>query len=199
MKRWEFYREWARRSFAGPYAVAELAGFILAIIGGAVSQFVPQVGPTVSLLLWAVPLALFGLAFIWAWLAAPYDMHRDLVTAHAVELAKLAPTNGGRQRRKEIAEMLGRALGEGTSLFNRKISSDQEFAVLFGTYDTWLESTCRRIREAISETEELMFKAITSRRAADYIPSFNQAHNDLKGEMHVYLDKLRALYQRYAD
>jgi hypothetical protein len=78
MKWYTFYGKWFCTAFWNAFGIASAVGFALTVAGGAWAYFQPNANPTVTLMIWLIPLFVFlGTAAV-ALICAPYVMYRGL-------------------------------------------------------------------------------------------------------------------------
>ena len=78
MGRRQFYLEWFKRTFHRSLLLAALISGVLAILGGLLSYFVPNLDRLVQVMLWSIPVVVFVGTVIVHFLRVPYSLYRNL-------------------------------------------------------------------------------------------------------------------------
>lgn len=89
MTKKQFYWIWVRQSLTGSVGKAQLIAFVLTIIGGGVAYFLPQLTSTLSIVIWAIPLALLIGMWVVGLCTAPFVMYRSLEKRTGQEIPAL--------------------------------------------------------------------------------------------------------------
>jgi hypothetical protein len=192
MSRRQFYWQWIRRAFTRPLLWADLLAVFLAIVGGAVAYFWPQLAGTMTILLWLIPLSVFVILALAGLLLAPYYMQRETKQ----ECDKLREQLGSAQRKKEIASTL---LGFHTDihqLMGRPITSDEELAQLEQDAAKLAEIHFKYIRDRVSPGEAELYARGVVHPLTKW-NSYNDKHNLLLNKLERRRQNLVDLIRRF--
>lgn len=192
MSRRQFYWQWIRRAFTRPLLWVDLFAGFLAIVGGAVAYFWPQLAGTMTILLWLIPLSVFVILALAGFLFAPYDMQKNIEE----ELNKLRQHLEDRKTMREIASTL---LGFHTDihqLIGRPVTSVEELAQLEQDAAKLAEIHFKFIRDRVSPGEAELYARGVVHPLMKW-NSYNDQHNLLLNKLERRRQNLVDLIRRF--
>lgn len=192
MKRSRFYWECIKRATSGGYRIAEAVGFIFAIVGGALAYFIPQLLQPVSILLWAVPLAVLVGVFSVGLVLAPHSLYQDLEK----ERDELRGELRAGQSQRDIGDSLGVFSVQGHRFFNEKVTSEDDLAKWIRGWVAWTKRVADFILENLTTADAAIFDDVAGLRDRGYVNSYNSNHNGKLIVLKKQLENLRIIMER---
>jgi len=148
---WSFYRQCLARAFSSAWDVANAISLAGGVIAGLAIWRLPRFQDKVQPLLWLVPLGAFTGWFLYRFLRAPFELHRELAVqlgAANEDRGRLAIELSERRDCQKIADMLTDRHQYGVHQILHKLpKSNEELPTWNGWVANWLQELMMVMRD----------------------------------------------------
>lgn len=128
-----FYLACIARASRSAWGTTGRIALLLALAGGALAYFVPQISGLMSILVWAIPLGVLLVVFLIGLAYAPYSIYKEEKNAREILQRQL----DDKARRRRIREQLANLLEEGGQIRHIVVDPAQPLPILSQRANAW--------------------------------------------------------------